>query len=57
MAGLCDVNAQCIYDDDQRRYACLCNRGFEGDGRQCTRIGNELFTAQSRARLRACRTR
>ena len=50
VAGLCDVNAQCIYDDDQRRYACRCNRGFEGDGRQCTRIGKPFTVEIQRLR-------
>jgi len=40
--GLCDANAQCLYDDDLRRYACRCNRGFEGNGRQCDRVGKLL---------------
>jgi len=41
VAGLCDVNAQCLYDDGLRRYACQCNRGFEGDGQQCSRVGKQ----------------
>jgi len=40
---LCDAHAQCLYDADLRRYTCRCNRGFEGDGQQCARVG-KLFT-------------
>ena len=39
---MCDVNAQCLYDDQARRYACRCNRGFDGDGRHCSRVGKLL---------------
>jgi len=46
VADLCDANAQCLYDADRYRYACRCNRGFEGDGRQCSRVG-KMFTSAS----------
>ena len=49
VAGLCDVNAQCLYDANLQRYDCQCNRGFEGDGRQCTRVGKPPV-------LRSCHT-
>ena len=48
VAGLCDVNAQCLYDASVRRYSCRCNRGFEGDGRHCSRVG-KLFSTHTYA--------
>lgn len=32
----CDINAQCLYDSSSQRYKCVCNAGYEGDGRICT---------------------
>ena len=31
----CDANARCEFDRDTRRYLCMCNEGYQGDGYQC----------------------
>ena len=34
--SLCDANAACTADPkDQKRYTCVCNNGFEGNGSVC----------------------
>ena len=33
---LCDANASCTADiKDEKRYICVCNKGFEGNGSIC----------------------
>ncbi len=39
IVNFCDRNAQCVYDYENRQYACQCNDGFEGDGRTCSETG------------------
>lgn len=33
--GVCDHNAQCVWDHTQNKYACRCREGFSGDGLRC----------------------
>lgn len=31
----CDVNAQCLWNTQQSKYACDCNPGYKGNGLIC----------------------
>lgn len=34
--GLCSPSATCVQNQDV--FVCLCNQGYEGDGRSCRRM-------------------
>lgn len=33
--NICDVNAQCLYDEIVGKSVCKCNKKYEGDGKTC----------------------
>lgn len=35
----CDINAQCVVDSRVNRYRCVCNTGYDGDGKVCISRG------------------
>lgn len=35
----CDINARCLLDDRTSRYRCVCNPGYDGDGKACVSRG------------------
>lgn len=36
--SMCDENAACVYSNNGR-YTCVCNHGYNGNGRQCSEQG------------------
>lgn len=35
---ICDVHADCVYNNAMRRSICVCQEGYNGDGRSCQLI-------------------
>lgn len=35
----CDINARCLLNDDRTKYQCVCNPGYDGDGKVCISRG------------------
>jgi hypothetical protein len=29
----CDINARCLMNDNRTKYQCVCNTGYDGDGK------------------------
>lgn len=39
----CHAHAQCNYITSQQRHKCQCNPGYEGDGYECSIIGEYFY--------------
>ena len=35
----CDINARCLMNDNRTKYQCVCNPGYDGDGKVCISRG------------------
>lgn len=38
VVNICDFNAQCQYDFDLGEHQCVCNPGYDGDGKTCSDV-------------------
>ena len=43
----CHLNATCDWSENDLRYICACDRGFEGDGYVCDKIETTCTTVIS----------
>ena len=39
----CHTDAQCVFDDNEMRQKCMCDEGYEGDGRSCSPLPGKLL--------------
>ncbi|CAD6196064.1 unnamed protein product [Caenorhabditis auriculariae] len=51
----CGTNAQCVFDDHNRRYKCECHQGFTGDGQTCVALASPSSAGAEQPPKKACR--
>lgn len=50
----CSLNGECIFNETTHEYACLCIRGYSGDGYTCTIVTPEKKTIPKTCILGTC---